>query len=69
MRFNEIVREGLAAMPDDVRGQRVSDAMWSVWLAKHRELARDLEAALGLPSGVITQEQHVGHGTSTPLHG
>lgn len=68
-RFDEIVRSGLASLPDDVRAQRVADAVWTVWLSKHRDLARALEAALGLPGSIVVREQHVGHGTATPVHG
>lgn len=68
-RFDEIVNSGLESLPDDIRAQRVSDAAWSVWLPKHRKLARDIEAALGLPSNIIVREQHLGYGMATPLRG
>lgn len=68
-RFDEILQSGLASLPDDVRAQRVPDAEWSVWLPKHRDLARALETALGLPGAIVVLEQHVGHGTATPVRG
>ena len=66
-RFDAIVRSGLASLPDDIRAQRTPGVAWSVWLAKHREIAQVLEAALGLPSGIVVREQHVGHGMATPV--
>jgi hypothetical protein len=68
-RFDEIVTSGLEAVPNDIRVQRIPEATWPVWLAKHRELARDLEAALGLPGQILVREQHVGHGQVTPVRG
>lgn len=68
-RFDQIVDSGIASLPEEVRGQHPVDATWPAWLAKHREVARALEAALGPPSGIIVTEQHVGHGTSTPIRG
>ncbi|MBE7449198.1 MAG: hypothetical protein HS111_09960 [Kofleriaceae bacterium] len=66
-RFDEIVAAGLAALPTEVSSQTFASADWTAWLSTHRAFARALEEALGLPSGFIEGEQHLGYGTRTPV--
>lgn len=64
--FGRVVDARLSTLPDSLPNHSADTIDWQVWLPAHRDLARTLEVAIGLPNSLCVKETHVGIGETAP---